>query len=458
MKPASRSPSVSTCARSIPKPAPPRTRTTMASALHSPANGPAGNSRRSSTSIRASAARSSPAAATYSNQPSTSPAPRSSPRRAISLRSSRACASMPYRTSASSGTWTTTPNAARWMPTISSPVTALAAPPSAWATRCSTPSKRIRALPRPRSRARSSRRFWSSESRAAKASTWPPMAATTLWQERSNTAACRASTTGTAVACRWAIAASSSAPSRAPAAMSTNGFTASPWPTLAPSATYAAPRLSSTTPRCLRPTDPCSARLCPVAFPSAARPSLSVRKSSTATGPSGRSLEYPFQERVFILSRLRLLAGLLVLGLTAGCKAQTSPSVSSDLAVNRRIELQVRSEFELSNDVSVSVGARKPSDFSGYQTLPITLSHGAKTQEIDFLVSADGTKLVHLTTMDLTKTPGDSINLAGRPIRGNPSAKVTVINFDDLECPYCARMHQELFPATLAHYGDKIRV
>jgi protein-disulfide isomerase len=158
------------------------------------------------------------------------------------------------------------------------------------------------------------------------------------------------------------------------------------------------------------------------------------------------------------LSRLRLLAGLLVLGLTAGCKAQTSPSVSSDLAVNRRIELQVRSEFELPNDVNVSVGARKPSDFSGYQTLPITLSHGAKTQEIDFLVSADGTKLVHLTTMDLTKTPGDSINLAGRPIRGNPSAKVTVINFDDLECPYCARMHQELFPATLAHYGDKIRV
>jgi protein-disulfide isomerase len=60
--------------------------------------------------------------------------------------------------------------------------------------------------------------------------------------------------------------------------------------------------------------------------------------------------------------------------------------------------------------------------------------------------------------MDLTKNPSDTINLAGRPIRGNPSAKVTIINFDDLECPYCARMHQELFPATLAHYGDKIRI
>jgi protein-disulfide isomerase len=158
------------------------------------------------------------------------------------------------------------------------------------------------------------------------------------------------------------------------------------------------------------------------------------------------------------LPRLRLLAGLLVLGLTAGCKAQPSQATSSDLVLNRRIELQVRSEFELPNDVNVSVGARKPSDFNGYQTLPVTLSHGAKTQEIDFLISNDDAKLIHLSTMDLTKTPGDSINLSGRPIRGNPSAKVTIINFDDLECPYCAVMHQELFPATLAHYGDKIRV
>jgi protein-disulfide isomerase len=126
--------------------------------------------------------------------------------------------------------------------------------------------------------------------------------------------------------------------------------------------------------------------------------------------------------------------------------------------LNRRIELQVRAEYGLPNDVSVGIGARKPSDFPGYQTLPVMLSHGAKTQEIDFLISNDSTKLVHLTTMDLTTTPGDSIKLDGRPIRGNPAAKVTVINFDDLECPYCARMHQELFPATLAHYGDKIRI
>jgi protein-disulfide isomerase len=89
--------------------------------------------------------------------------------------------------------------------------------------------------------------------------------------------------------------------------------------------------------------------------------------------------------------------------------------------------------------------------------LPVTITRASKSQVINFLISTDNTKLVHLDTFDLTKDPADAIPVAGRPIRGNPTAKVTVINFDDLECPYCARLHQELFPATLDHYKDLVR-
>lgn len=153
----------------------------------------------------------------------------------------------------------------------------------------------------------------------------------------------------------------------------------------------------------------------------------------------------------------RFLAGLLVLGLTVGCKAQSTPPAAPDPALDRRIEILVRSQFEMPPDVTIAIGARKPSQFSGYETLPITITHSSKSQVVDFLISSDNTKLVHLDTFDLTKDPADAIPIAGRPIRGNPAAKVTVINFDDLECPFCARMHQELFPATLAHYKDLVR-
>jgi protein-disulfide isomerase len=162
------------------------------------------------------------------------------------------------------------------------------------------------------------------------------------------------------------------------------------------------------------------------------------------------------------LSQFRLLAGLLALAcLSAGCKAQaTSPQGVPSLdsaASNRRIEVMVRSQYTLPPDIAVTLGARKPSSIPGYDTLPITLSHGAKSQVVEFLISNDGKTLARLETFDLAKSPVFSIDVAGRPIRGNPAAKVTVINFDDLECPYCARMHQSLFPDTLQRYKDTVR-
>ncbi len=157
------------------------------------------------------------------------------------------------------------------------------------------------------------------------------------------------------------------------------------------------------------------------------------------------------------MANARFLAGLLLLGLTVGCKAQTTPPAAPDPALNHRIEIMVRSQFDLPADVTLSIGARKPSQFTGFETLPITIIHNGKAQEFDFLISNDSTRLMHMDTLDLTKDPADAISIAGRPIRGNPAAKVTVVNFDDLECPYCARMHQELFPATMDHYKNLVR-
>jgi protein-disulfide isomerase len=153
------------------------------------------------------------------------------------------------------------------------------------------------------------------------------------------------------------------------------------------------------------------------------------------------------------LSHLRFLAVLAALCLTAGCKAQTV----SDPVLNRRIEVTVRSQFNVPQDYEVVLGARKPSSFTGYEELPVTLTHGARTQVVTFLISADNKKLAHLDSFDLTKDPGSDIEVAGRPMRGNPAARVTIVNFDDLECPFCGRMHQALFPATLQRYKNQVR-
>ena len=160
------------------------------------------------------------------------------------------------------------------------------------------------------------------------------------------------------------------------------------------------------------------------------------------------------------MSRIYLSAALIALCLTAGCKAQNAaPAQNSPNAAqtSRRIEVMVRSQFNVPQDYVVSIGVRSPSKISGYDALPITLSRSGKSTTLDFLISADSKMLARLETYDLLKDPIFSIDVAGRPIRGNPAAKVTVINFDDLECPYCARLHASLFPDTLARYKDKVR-
>jgi protein-disulfide isomerase len=151
------------------------------------------------------------------------------------------------------------------------------------------------------------------------------------------------------------------------------------------------------------------------------------------------------------------MAGLLAIALAAGCKAQSAAAPASDPGLTRRVEVTVRSQLNIPPDINVALGQRTPSQFPGYDSLPIMLSRGSRTQKVDFLISKDNKTLARLDTFSLEKNPALNIDVAGRPVRGNPTAKVTVINFDDLECPYCARMHQQLFPDTLNRYKDKVR-
>ncbi|MGD0681133.1 MAG: thioredoxin domain-containing protein [Terracidiphilus sp.] len=157
------------------------------------------------------------------------------------------------------------------------------------------------------------------------------------------------------------------------------------------------------------------------------------------------------------MTRTHFLAALLALAMAVGCKAQPASQGSPASALNRRIEIMVRSQYNVPPNISVTLGARKPGQIPGYDELPVTLSHGDKSQVIDFLISTDGKTLARLEKFDLLNDPIFSINVAGRPVRGNPAANVTVISFDDLECPYCTRMHETLFPATMEHYKGMVR-
>jgi len=141
--------------------------------------------------------------------------------------------------------------------------------------------------------------------------------------------------------------------------------------------------------------------------------------------------------------------------------AQSSaPPLSAEVA--SRVQRQVRSYFNMPPDVTITVGKPGSSEFPNYESLPVTMSLKDKTQTIDFLISTDGKTLIRMMKLDLTKDvyaeTVSKIKLTDRPIRGNPDAKVTIVNYDDFECPFCARMHSTLMSEILPQYSDKVKI
>lgn len=148
-------------------------------------------------------------------------------------------------------------------------------------------------------------------------------------------------------------------------------------------------------------------------------------------------------------------AFVVLLLICLGCSAQSPPS---DIA--RLVERQVRSHYALPSDVKVVVGALRSSEFANYDALTVTISSSNKKQDFEFLLSRDHKALVRFTKFDLTSNPYaeimKKIDVRGRPTRGNVNAKVTVVNYDDFECPFCSQMHAALFPGLFKEYGDRV--
>ncbi|WP_348267964.1 thioredoxin domain-containing protein [Edaphobacter paludis] len=160
----------------------------------------------------------------------------------------------------------------------------------------------------------------------------------------------------------------------------------------------------------------------------------------------------PFRILVFALT----LAAL-------GCHAQvpaTTSGVKLSPELTRRVQVLIRSRSGVPPEYDIAVGPRTKSEVPGYDAIAVTFSSEGKTSKpVMFLLSDDGKTLAQFSKFDISSDPKKLVSDEGRPARGGPeSAPVLVVGFDDLECPYCAKMHEQLFPALTEHYKNQIRI
>lgn len=146
---------------------------------------------------------------------------------------------------------------------------------------------------------------------------------------------------------------------------------------------------------------------------------------------------------------------------TLGCHGQV-PAAGTPLPpdVARRVEILIRQRTKITPDDSLTVGPRTPSEIPGFDRIEVVITAGNEhSAPIAFLLSKDDKTLAQFNKYDISRDPKALVSGAGRPSRGGPeSAPVEMVLFDDLECPYCARMHQQLFPALTQRYGNMIHI
>lgn len=130
--------------------------------------------------------------------------------------------------------------------------------------------------------------------------------------------------------------------------------------------------------------------------------------------------------------------------------------------IEQRLQAYFRKAASLPPDLTMKVTDLVPAEVGGLLTANLEVSNGTNTQKVPLVVSRDGRYLIQGQLTDMTidpyKTVMEKIVLKDEPMRGNPNARVTIVEYSDFECPFCARAYKTLEDEVLKDYGDKVRL
>jgi protein-disulfide isomerase len=163
------------------------------------------------------------------------------------------------------------------------------------------------------------------------------------------------------------------------------------------------------------------------------------------------TVEKPIRMALFALS-------LVAMGCHAQVPSKEAGTLSPEMA--RRVSVLLRAKTQVPPDYQIVVGSRSKSEVPDFDEIQVTfVADGKSSKPMAFLLSKDGKTLAQFNKFDISQDPKNLVSGANRPFRGGPeNAPVLIVGFDDLECPYCAKMHAQLFPALLKRYKDQVRV
>ena len=122
---------------------------------------------------------------------------------------------------------------------------------------------------------------------------------------------------------------------------------------------------------------------------------------------------------------------------------------------------QLRQIFKIPPEAQVTI---QPSNsvFPEYAQVTAVVTQGTRKQSQNFFLSKDEHLLVAGSLYPLSTSSERDVLRAivteNQPSVGPMRAPVTIVEYADLQCPSCARMHDFLEKQLLPKYGDKVRI
>ena len=138
------------------------------------------------------------------------------------------------------------------------------------------------------------------------------------------------------------------------------------------------------------------------------------------------------------------------------------PEIALPSGLKSRIEDRVRQTWNVPQNIPLTVGSVVSSGIAGIQKGSLTfVIPGQGKRSEDFYITEDKRFLLLGMVLDLTIDPFveimKKIDLTDYPSKGPEGAKVTIVEYSDFQCPYCARAFATVEGDVLKKYGKKVR-